>query len=426
MKVIRKYSVLVASLVVALGIGHVMQSGTAPEHPAMVLRALETGDPETRLAAARMARESDLLPSISQSEVTPLAADVDALLPPLGPVVPPVVPPADLAPQSVLPQTPQSEPLAGPSPDAPQPPALPASAADTASPASERPSTDSPETARSGAGLPEIDLPAGFLDGEDGAAPLIVARRDDSVPALEKALSHPLVDAEVASDSCARDIALAAEPAALLVLRVEAPCDAGARVVVQHAGLAVTERIGATGVLEVTLPAFAAAAEVEVAFNDGPALSARATVPDMALYDRVAVQWQAPDAFQLHAFEFGAGFDDPGHVSAATPRDPGHALRATGGFLMLLGDSRVSWPLLAEVYTFPSGGVPREGTVAIEIEAMVTAEVCGREMLGETLEIHGGGAVRVRELTLAMPGCEAEGQYIVLKNALEALTIAAN
>jgi hypothetical protein len=365
MMVIRKYAVFGASLLIALGIGHAMQSTTAPDHPALVLRALETDDPATRLAAARTARESDLLNSVNQRALTPLSAEVD----PQGNPVPKAVAPMQ---------------------------------------------------------LPEIALPGSFLADDtmlENTDTRRQAMRDTSAILDATVLTNLNTSSE---NICSRDIALTAEPAALLKLTVDAPCDPEARVVIRHAGLAVTERVSATGLLDVVLPAFSDIAEVSVAFIDGETLNARTMVQDMALYDRVAVQWQSPDAFQLHAFEFGATFDSAGHVWAATPRDAGHALRATGGFLMLLGDSRVNWPLLAEVYTFPSARVPRPGTVAIEIEAMVTPEVCGREMLGETLEIHAGGPVVVRELTVSMPGCDAEGQFIVLKNALEDLTIAAN
>jgi hypothetical protein len=350
MKAIRKYLVFGASLALALGIGFAMQSTTAPNHPAFVLRALEADDPEVRLAAAQTAREADLMRSINARPVTPVAAEVDA--------------------------------------------------------GGETRST-----------LPVVELPADFLKQDAPAAagapvsddPAILARADPTVTV-----------------ACARSITLLAQPAALLQLTVDAPCDADARVVIRHAGLAITERFSSAGILDVLLPAFSDIAEVSVVFIDGKTLDARTMVPDIELYDRVAVQWQSPDSFQLHAFEFGAEFDSPGHVSAASPRDPGFALRATGGFLLLLGDSSVTWPLLAEVYTFPSARVPRSGTVTIEIEAMVTPEVCGREILGETIEIHAGTSVVVRELTVSMPGCEAEGQFIVLKNALEDLTIAAN
>lgn len=374
MNAIRKYSVFAVSLTLALGIGHVMQTAAPPEHPALVLRALEADDPDARLAAARTARESDLIPSIERREVTSVSADVGAPEGANGGL------------------------------------------------------RDRPGNAPALTALPRVDLPGDFLAGDETPNPhsglsiatLDTTRADQSAPATQAR------GAGAADDGCARGIALEVQAPALVNLLVDAPCDADARVVVRHAGLAVTERLSPAGLLDVTLPAFSDVAEFDVAFADGTALRANAMVPDMAAYDRVAVQWQSPDTFQLHAFEFGAEFGAPGHVSAASPRDPGHALRGTGGFLMLIGDSQVPWPLLAEVYTFPTADTARSGSVAIEIEAMVTPEVCGREMLGETLEIHSGAPVQVRELTLAMPGCDAVGQFIVLKNALEALTIAAN
>lgn len=372
MKVIRKYAVLAASVVLALGIGHVMQSTTPAEHPALVLRALETPDSDVRLAAARQARESDLLPSINQRGVMPLAADVE------GPV--------------------GGSSISG--------------------------------SVRAG-DLPVIDLPGGFLldAPEETAGPEYIqlgSRSNGDMRLGADVFSHPSITPESDAAACERQMMLAPGPVATISLAVDAPCDAHARVVVRHSGLAVTARIGAGGQLDLDLPAFAETAEVAVSFPDGGTISAWAVVPDLALYDRVGVQWQSPDSFQLHAFEFGAEFGTAGHVSATQPRDPGHAERATGGFLMLLGDSQVSRPLLAEVYTFPSARVLRSGTIAIEIEAMVTAEVCGRQILGETLQVSAGRPAILRDLALTMPGCEAEGQFIVLKNALDDLTIAAN
>lgn len=362
MKVIRKYLVFGVSFGLALGIGHAMQSTTTPDHPAYVLRALEADDPAARLAAAQTAREADLVRSVNARAVKPLAAEIDLVV-------------TGRAPMAQM-------------------------------------------------SLPVVELPAGFLTDPARGETATSSDFRQSTLTMENSLFASA--SAVSPNMCARDISVSALPAALVQLTVDAPCDPDARVVVQHSGLAITERFSSAGILDLTLPAFSDIAEVFVTFADGEKLGARTMVQDMALYDRVAVQWQSPDSFQLHAFEFGAEFDTPGHVSAAAPRDPGHALRATGGFLMLLGNSSVAWPLLAEVYTFPTARVPRSGTVRVEVEAMVTAEVCGREILGETLEIHSGGPVNIRELTVAMPGCDSEGQFIVLKSALEDLTIAAN
>lgn len=382
MNAIRKYSVFAVSLTLALAIGHVMQRTAPPEHPAYVLRALEADDPAARLAAARLARESDLIPSIERRAVTPMSADVES---------------GQGGGAGMRNSAPMQQQLAP---------------------------------------LPQIDLPSGFLvtgDGSDARADfpmatLDIAQSDMGGVEMERSADTPTArPAETATGAnCSRDIAVAAQAPALVNVIIDAPCDGDARVVVRHSGLAVTERLSGAGLLDVTLPAFSDVADISATFADGTTLRAHAMVPDMAAFDRVAVQWQSPDSFQLHAFEYGAEFGAVGHVSAASPRDSGYALRGTGGFIMLVGDSRVPWPLLAEVYTFPTVDAAQRGSVSIEIEAMVTPEVCGREMLGETLEIRDGAPVTIRELTLGMPGCDAVGQFIVLKNALEDLTIAAN
>jgi hypothetical protein len=116
----------------------------------------------------------------------------------------------------------------------------------------------------------------------------------------------------------------------------------------------VTGRTSALGRLEMALPALAEEAQVTVALPGPATVSARVTVPDLPDYDRVAVQWQGADSFQLHAYEFGAAHGTAGHVSGADPADPQRATDGIGGFLTVLGDSSTDWPLLAEVYSFPA------------------------------------------------------------------------
>ena len=109
-----------------------------------------------------------------------------------------------------------------------------------------------------------------------------------------------------------------------------------------------------------------------------------------------------------------------GHVSGANPHLPAADAPAKGGFLTLLGDSTTENPMLAEVYTFPADANAKPDVV---IEAAVTDSTCGREMLGETLSSL-GGKVQVTDLTLAMPDCDAVGDYLVLKNLVPDLNIA--
>ena len=92
-----------------------------------------------------------------------------------------------------------------------------------------------------------------------------------------------------------------------------------------------------------------------------------------------------------------------------------------GGFLQILGDPAAPMPLLAEVYTYPAGKTP----VEMVVESAVTDKTCGRELLAEIIAVQ-GGEVDVTDLTLAMPDCSAVGDFLVLNNLAQDMTLAAN
>lgn len=231
----------------------------------------------------------------------------------------------------------------------------------------------------------------------------------------------PVQPAEVAADACAITLDLMAEPNAMIGVTLIAPCQPNQRVVLRQGGLAVSGLTTSTGALFTALPAFETQSLVEVAFPDGQKHSAEIAIPELANLRRFAVQWQADDAFQVHAFENGANYDEPGHISAADPNRPLAGMPAKGGFLTLVGDSMTENPLLAEVYTFPADPAAKPEVI---VEAAVTDKTCGRELLAETLTST-GGSVFVTDLSLAMPDCDAVGDYLVLKNLVLDLNMAA-
>lgn len=216
-----------------------------------------------------------------------------------------------------------------------------------------------------------------------------------------------VADAALPRDPCAESLEVFVEEGAMLGLTLLAPCRAGERVVLRHGGLAVSMRTLATGSLFATLPAMDPAGAVEVRFDDGASVTGTAAVPEMAGLRRFAVQWQGDDRFAVNGFEDGAGYGEAGFRSVAT------------GGVMALGDAGAAPALLAEVYTFPD-----PDAAVITVEAEVTAATCGRELLGETLYA-ADGAVRVTDLTLAMPDCDALGGFVVLNNPLPDMTLAA-
>jgi hypothetical protein len=278
-----------------------------------------------------------------------------------------------------------------------------------------------------------ITVLAGMTDDAPAMAstmPLTV-QKTETTPTLASVspTPEPTLKPEAApkmAQDCAAHLTLTSEPAAMVGLTLAAPCHGNARLVVRHSGLAVTGVTNDAGEYSAVLPALMETASYSVMLPDNSTAVAEISVPSLRGYDRFAVQWQGNDQFQLHAFEFGADYGDAGHVSAATPRSPSFALQGAGGFLSAVGDASVPLPMMAEVYTFPTNRITQPGVVRLTIEAEVNAATCGREMLGETLQARATLPVEAVDLSLAMPGCEAMGDYVVLKSLLPDVKLAAN
>ncbi len=214
--------------------------------------------------------------------------------------------------------------------------------------------------------------------------------------------------------------------AAMVELRLDAPCQAGERVTFYHEGLRFTETVGPDGSLIVTAPALNENAMFAAAFPNGDGAVSSLRVEALAFYDRVAIQWKGDGGLQLHALEFGAGYGDAGHVWGGAPRDSSAVIDGSGGFLVQLGDNRLPEPQLAEVYTFPSGSVQSPGTVQMSIEAEISQENCGQSFEAQSIELRIGRVAAIHDLALEIPGCDTAGEFLVLKNLLQDLKIAQN
>jgi hypothetical protein len=221
--------------------------------------------------------------------------------------------------------------------------------------------------------------PAGTA--EAGAEPIPVA--------LPVAPQPPVAD-------CTPRLALAAAPGAMLEVAVAAPCHPGARVVLRHAGLAVTLRTDARGELELTLPALDAAGAVAVSLPGSAPLRGAVAVPEVVGFDRIAVQWPNGAAFALRA-------EDP----------------RPGALRLALGSGDVDWPLLAELRSYPAGEAG-----ALALEAAVTAESCGRHLVADVLVARAGQPVTLTEVAVAMPDCPAAAGTVDLGQVVAPLTLA--
>ncbi|WP_204112543.1 hypothetical protein [Shimia biformata] len=257
--------------------------------------------------------------------------------------------------------------------------------------------------------LREVDLP-------DQPIVLLVSR-DAPVAEMPAEEATPML-------SCDAQLTAEAGAAATVTLTLTAPCLTGERVTFHHEDLKFTHSVGADGSLTITVPALAENAVFIAAFPSGEGAVANAAMPSLSFYDRVVVQWQGDSGLELHALEFGADYGQDGHVWRAAPRDLTSVLGGHGGFMMTLGDPTVPEAQRAEVYTFPSGQARRSGDVSLSVEAEITADNCGKQYKARSIELLGGQAPRIREIDLAMPGCDGAGGFLVLQTLLEDLKIA--
>ncbi|MDZ7710065.1 MAG: hypothetical protein U5K36_08415 [Roseovarius sp.] len=222
------------------------------------------------------------------------------------------------------------------------------------------------------------------------------------------------------SFSCEAEMTASVRAAAVVRLDLEAACRPNARFTLHHNGMMVSVLTDEHGRARVDVPALTQSAVFIAAFEDGKGALATAQVDDLALYDRFVVQWRGDArSLRLHAFEYGADFGLPGHVWSKAGQDEAE------GFVVRLGDNVPGSALRAEIYTFPTAGATREGTVALRIEAKVTEDNCGRDLEAQGISTDGEGVgLRVRDLVLPMPDCAALGEYLVLKNLFNDLNIA--
>lgn len=250
-------------------------------------------------------------------------------------------------------------------------------------------------------------------------APTKTALIDDPLPEMPQEESVPALD-------CNYNLTAKPEAAAMVRLTLDASCMDNERFTLHQNGMMFTGVTDENGTSEMLVPALSAKPVFIVAFLNGEGAVANADVPSMEYYDRAVVQWIGQSGLQLHARENGADYGEEGHVWAGAARDTAYAALGQGGFLTRLGDARAAEPLLAEVYTFPSGMLQDAAQVALSVEAEVTAENCGKDVEAQTLQVSALGEMRTQDLVLAIPECDARGDFLVLKNLLNDLSIAAN
>ena len=239
----------------------------------------------------------------------------------------------------------------------------------------------------------------------------------ETIPAIVQSAFGLPCDVELASYNAG---------AAMVQLSLQAACYLNGPVEIRQGDLVFTMSTSNTGAVEVSVPAMTRDAKYTATFEDGQKATTEITVDDLAEYDRVALLWEGESGLHLHALEYGSQHGESGHVWSGAPRSADYAARARGGFLTLLGDQNVENAKMAEVYSFPSGSAAREGAVRLSVEAEVTAYTCDQDVTARSLQIRRGEVYPVLDISLSIPECSGIGDFLVLKNLLQDLSIAQN
>lgn len=230
---------------------------------------------------------------------------------------------------------------------------------------------------------------------------------------------------DVAAQDCDIGFTATSAPAAMVDLVLEAPCRAGNRVKFEHAGLRFTEETDANGMVRVIVPALVENAVFAARFEDGETVQAEIFMPTAAEYLRVALQWTGNDGFQLHAFENGAAYGAEGDISSLSPESPARATDGKGGYLTVLGS--VLEGDLADVYSYPRALSENQVAPGLSIEVEIGDNNCGREIEGIFLTNDPlARDTRISMVSMMVPDCAARGEFLVLKNPVLDLKIAAN
>jgi hypothetical protein len=237
----------------------------------------------------------------------------------------------------------------------------------------------------------------------------------------------PEIDLEAAAPvevNCVPSMMAIASNAAMVDVSINAPCHTSTAFTIHHQGLKFTSMTDDAGTSVLAVPAVAEVAVLIAAFEDGDGAVATVWVPDFQNYDRAILQWQGDTSVMLSAYEGDARFGDDGHIHADNPGTLERLVAAEGGYLIQLGEITSVDPFMAEIYTFPKGAPNSSSEVMLVAEAEITAGNCGQELSAQSVRVSHTGATSALDLSMIMPECNAVGDFLILQNMFEDLTLA--
>lgn len=241
-----------------------------------------------------------------------------------------------------------------------------------------------------------------------------------TAPATETLAAAPTPAAPTPAE-CTPTLDLLSDDNAMIGVTLIAPCHGDQPFTLRHAGLVIAQSTSTTGSFFAFVPALSRDGAISVTFKDGQELTGAVEVPALDGLRRVALIWQAPDAFGIQALEDDATYGAATAISAENPQTPVPGAVQTSGYLTRIGDPAAPAALMADVYTYPAGG---GSGPQVLFEAAVTPDSCGREIYAELVNTVQGQATS-KELVLTLPDCDGENGFLVLNNPFQDQSIAA-
>lgn len=196
---------------------------------------------------------------------------------------------------------------------------------------------------------------------------------------------------------CQPEATARAMPGAIVRVTVRA-CQSGAQVDLTHAGLEISKTAGPSGHVSLDVPALSSNADLAIRIGGQAPIHLSAAVPDVIWSERVAVVSDGSASVSVRADGSAEGEDVQ--------------MFGTGGLQNLI----------TEVHTFAAG----QEAIALSVVAEATAANCGREVPMRILRSTAENAPQDATFSVAFPPCDTLGEFVVLKNLSEDLTVAQN
>ena len=225
----------------------------------------------------------------------------------------------------------------------------------------------------------------------------------------------------MSSSGACKDVQLStqAQPAGRFEIKLHSNCLAGRQIKIVYAAHEFVRTIDNAGNMTFLLDLFEGAAPLALKFDDGSTTNINVTGVSFAQISKVAVIWSTPVNLDLHAFEYLAPQNGPGHVWSKAPASLETAMTAAkegsrGRGFLSTSDTGEDAGTHVEVYTFLHNKSQRQGVITLKIDYETrgdtpSGEHCGNGPLAEiealVVRLRPGGTVEKELVRLGAAPC---------------------